>query len=331
MDAELLTLEPRPRLVPMEFPELKLDGKETAFPLWAYGRALRALRRLVMEVRPAAIYCSGGLPCQLAVPAARMTRVPLVCHFHHPAIKRDYYFWLVKLANKVIFPSQYTRSHSWRNARLPGDVIYNGIDTARFQPAFERDLSWRERLEIPADAMVIGQVAALIPHKRPDLLLRVFARLVPRAERPLHLCLVGKGPLLDSLQSLAGELGVRSRITITGSVPDVLPFYQHVFDVNALVSRMEGLGLAAVEGSACGLPAVVTDCTGLSETVVPEKTGFRFGLHDEEGLEARLLQLIHDGSLRSRLGAAGREHAVRTFSADLYNEKIVAAVQELIG
>jgi glycosyltransferase involved in cell wall biosynthesis len=142
---------------------------------------------------------------------------------------------------------------------------------------------------------------------------------------------VGKGPLLESLQSLAGELGVRTRITITGSVPDVLPFYQHVFDINALVSRMEGLGLAAIEGSACGLPAVVTDCTGLSETVVPEETGFRFGLHDEEGLEGRLLQLIHDGALRSRLGAAGREHAVRTFSADLYNEKIVAAVQELIG
>jgi glycosyltransferase involved in cell wall biosynthesis len=330
MDAELLALEPRPRVLPMEFPELKLDGNDTAFPLVAYGRALRQLRRLVTELRPALIYCSGGLPCQLAVPVARMARVPVVCHFHHPAIKRDYFFWLVKLANKVIFPSQFTRSHSWRNARVKGDVIYNGIDTSRFQPALERDFSWRQRLGIADDAVVIGQVAALIPHKRPDLLIRSFARLIPRTERPLHLCLVGKGALQDSLQALVRELNVQSRVTITGSVPDVLPFYQHVFDINALVSRMEGLGLAAIEGSACGLPAVVTDCTGLSETVVPETTGFRFGLNDEDGLSSRLLQLIADAPLRARLGAAGREHAVRTFSADLYNEKIVAAAQELM-
>lgn len=330
MDAELLSLEPRPQVVPMEFPELKLDGRETAFPVAAYWRALRKLRRLVHELHPALIYCSGGLPCQLAVPAARPSGIPVLCHFHHPAIKRDYYLWLVKFANKVIFPSQFTRAHSWRNGRLAGEVIYNGIDTNRFQPAFIRDPEWRQRLGIPPDAVVIGQVAALVPHKRPDVLVRAFARLVPRTPHPLHLCLIGKGTLRDSLQALVGELSLQSQVTIIGGVPDILPYYQHVFDINVLVSRTEGLGLAAVEGSACGLPAVVTDCTGLSETVLQERTGLRFGLNDEIGLDAGLLQLVNDPRLRASMGIAGREHAVQTFSADRYNEKIVAAAQELM-
>jgi glycosyltransferase involved in cell wall biosynthesis len=330
MDAQLLAIDPPVQVRDMEFPELKIDGAQTAFPLAAYWRERRRLRRLVSEVRPALIYCSGGLPCQLAVPVARVSGIPVVCHFHHPAIKRDYYSWLVKFADHVIFPSQFTSSHSWRNARLAGEVIYNGVDTARFQPAPAHDHSWRQRLGVPPDAIVVGQVAALIPHKRPDLLIRAFARVVPQTTRPLHLCLVGKGELLEPLQTLVRELNVHSRVTITGGVPDVLPFYQYVFDINTLVSRMEGLGLAVVEGSACGLPAVVTDCSGLSETVLPEATGFRFGLDDAAGLESRLLQLINDAQLRARMGAAGREHAVRTFSVDVYGEKIVAAALEVI-
>jgi len=330
MDAQLLAITPGLQLRPMEFPELKLEGKHTELPLVAYGRALGELRRLVTELRPALIYCSGGLPCQLAVPVAKMSRIPVLCHFHHPAIKRDYYLWGVKFADQVIFPSQFTRAHSWRNARLPGEVIYNGIDTTRFQPPGARDPSWRQRLGIPGDALVIGQVAALIPHKRPELLLRALARLAPRAPGPLHLCLVGKGALLEPLQALACELNIHTSVTITGTVPDVLPFYQHVFDINVLASRMEGLGMAVLEGSACGLPAIATDCTGLAETVLPETTGFRFGLEDVEGFEARLLQLINDPALRARMGTAGREHALQTFAAERYNEKIVAAAEALM-
>jgi glycosyltransferase involved in cell wall biosynthesis len=331
MDAELAAIEPAPRLLGMDFPELKLDGKNTALPFAAYGRALRELRRLVAEVKPSLVYCSGGLPCQLAIPAARWQRIPVVCHFHHPAIRRDYYFWLVKLADKVIFPSQYTRTHSLQKARLDGEVIYNGVDVIRFQPAAQRDPSWRLRLGIPSEAIVIGQVAALAANKRPELLVRAFARLRQRATRPpLHLVLIGKGPLTEPVSALIRELGLEDFVSITGPVPDVLPFYQHVFDINALVSREEGLGIAAIEGAACGLPTVVTDCTGLSETVQPGATGLSFGLHDEAGLDGHLLRLVTDPELRRRMGAAGREHARRTFSADIYNDRIVAATQDLI-
>jgi glycosyltransferase involved in cell wall biosynthesis len=330
MDAELAAIEPTPELLPMDFPELKLDGKETTLPLLSYGRALRRLDRLVRQLRPALIYCSGGLPCQTAVPVARMRGIPLLCHFHHPAIKRDYYVWLVKGANKVIFPSQYTRTHSLQKARIEGEVIYNGIDVTRFQPAPVRDSTWRERLGIAADTIVIGQVAALAPNKRPDLLIRTFAVLIRQCATPLHLCLVGKGPLEDSLRALVRELQLDTRITITGFVPEVLPYYQHVFDINVLVSREEGLGIAAIEGSACALPVVVTDCTGLSETVVPGETGFSFGLNDTGALEKQLLDLAGDSVLRQRLGNRGRAFAQRTFSAEIYNDRIIAAAGALM-
>jgi glycosyltransferase involved in cell wall biosynthesis len=330
MDAQLAAIQPTPELLPMDFPELKLDGKETTLPLVSYTRTLGRLDRLVRQLRPSLIYCSGGLPCQTAVPVARIRRIPLLCHFHHPAIKRDYYFWLVKGADKVIFPSQYTRTHSLQKARIEGEVIYNGIDVSRFQPAAVRDPSWRQRAGIPAEAIVIGQVAALVPHKRPELLVKAFATLARQSPLPLHLCLVGKGQSEETLQALVRELQLDTRITIAGSVPDVLPYYQHVFDINALVSREEGLGIAAIEGSACGLPIVVTDCTGLSETVIPGETGFSFGLNDTAGLERQLLELAADHLLRQRMGAQGRAFAQRTFSAVAYNDGIIAAADALM-
>ncbi len=330
MDEQLAAIEPRPESLPMQFPELKLDGRETTLPVAPYLRAMRQLNRLVRQLHPALIYCSGGLPCQIAVPVARLRRIPLVCHFHHPAITRDYYLWLVKWADKVIFPSQFTRQHSLRKARLAGEVIYNGIDVTRFQPPAQREPYWRQRLGIAENAIVIGQVAALAGNKRPEFLVRAFSQLARQSGQPLHLCLVGKGPLEDGLRTLVQELQLQARVTITGFVPDVLPYYQHVFDINALVSSEEGLGIAAIEGSACGLPAVVTDCTGLSETVVPDTTGFSFAVNDEVGLQNRLLSLVNDPGLRARMGAAGREFARSTFSAEIYNEKIVATTRELM-
>jgi glycosyltransferase involved in cell wall biosynthesis len=134
----------------------------------------------------------------------------------------------------------------------------------------------------------------------------------------------------QALRTLVRELQLDTRITITGFVPEVLPYYQHVFDINVLVSREEGLGIAAIEGSACGLPVVVTDCTGLSETVVPGETGFSFGLNDTGGLERQLLDLVGDSALRLRMGARGRAFAQRTFSADVYNDRIIAAAGGLM-
>src|SRR5690242_21431082 len=52
-----------------------------------------------------------------------------------------------------------------------------------------------EQLGIPADAIVVGQVAALAPNKRPEFLISAFAPLLQLPEPRFHLCLVGAGPM----------------------------------------------------------------------------------------------------------------------------------------
>ncbi|MDA8347815.1 MAG: glycosyltransferase family 4 protein [Pseudomonadota bacterium] len=332
IDAPLAALSPRPEFIDFSFPEMMVAAsKDCSLPFVAYARELFRLKALVERTGPTLLYCSGGLPCQLALPVGRLKRIPVLCHFHHPVMRRAHYLWLAKYADQRVFPSTFVQRHSPSSPGHLGTVIYNGIDVTRFRPAVERDPRWREHWGIAADATVIGQVGALAANKRPEFLLATFQALLKMSARPIHLCLVGSGPMEVDLRRLIRTQGLDRNVTLTGYVDDVLPYYQHVFDINTLVSTEEGLGISVIEGSACAMPAVVTNCTGLPETIIEGETGLLFELNDSEGLRRQLLRLTENRSLRKSMGQAGHAFAERQFSAVSYDEKFMAVVSELLA
>ena len=74
--------------------------------------------------------------------------------------------------------------------------------------------------------------------------------------------LIGDGPMRNELVTIINELDLDSVVELAGYVPDVLPYYRYVLDINVLASTNEGLGISVIEASACGLRSIVTDCTG---------------------------------------------------------------------
>jgi len=332
IDVPLAAINPRPEFVDFQFPELMISGiRETSLPIGPYLEAFRKLRALVRRSNATLLYCSGGLPCQLAVPVARLAKIPVLCHFHHPAARRAHYLWLSRFADRRVFPSVFVQRHCPSNPRNSGTVLYNGIDVERFRPAALRDGGRRRQLGIPTDATVIGQVGALAPNKRPDFLVSAFGSLLTQTTRRFHLCLVGAGPMEPALRRLVDQLGIAGAVSLTGYVDDVLPYYQHVFDINVLASAEEGLGISVIEGSACGLPAVVTNCTGLPETIIDGETGFLFELNDSKGLQGHLLRLGENPPLRASMGSAGRTLAEMRFSSIAYDESFMTVVNDLLS
>ena len=312
----------------LDYPELSINGFRSRLPLLEWARNLTKVSQMLREHRPSVIYTSGGLPCQLAIPAARFHNIPVVCHFHHPSDRRDYYVWLVKFADAHLFPSAFTAEHARSRGGIHGRVIPNGVDSNRFTPVRLRDARLRAQWNIADDAIVVGQVGQLVPHKRPDLLLRSFLR-ARESVHALHLCLVGSGPMTQQLREAIEHAGCSESITLTGYVDDVVPWYRDIFDINVLASVEEGLGLSAIEGSACGLPTIVADSSGLRETVVDGRTGLRVKPDDEVALAQALIELASDPPRRRVYGAAGRAFVVEHFSLDRYRGSIVAALQEV--
>jgi len=311
-----------------DYPEIMIDGDHKSFPILRYIHSFVALRKFVKQHDVTRIFCNGGLPCQLGVPLGKSIRIPVVCHFHHPAAKRYFYFWLVRFADRLIFPSNFTASIVAQKCGREGQVVYNAVDLdTRYVPSHSRDSRFRAELGIPNDGLVIGQVGALVPHKRPDFLIKAFAAICNRFPR-LYLMIIGRGSMQESLRAEISRHQLDDRIKLRGYVDDVLPYLQNVIDINVLASAEEGLGISVIEAAGCSLPSVVSDCTGLKEVVVQNETGYRFSPNDNTELQSFLVKLIQDPALRIRLGKAAREHALKNFCLPRYSADIVSVIEQ---
>lgn len=314
----------------LHFPEVMFDGDYRSLPIISYLQTVWRIWKRFRHSDIQLVYANSGLPCQLGWPLSRLLGVPLLAHFHHPAPKRYFFFWLVILADCIVVPSCYTASVVRVKCGRESVVVYNGVDTNQKFISRVRDPRVRAQLGFGEEHVVIGQVGALAPHKRPDFLLEAFAAIAN--ESPvLRLVFVGGGEMQGWLEQRSKLLGIADKVRVLGRVPDVAPYYQHIFDINVLASECEGLGISVIEASACGVPSVVSDSTGLVEVVENGVSGLHFKTESQRDLERNLLRLSHSSELRRQLGVGAAELARKKFSLRTYREGIVAQVRALGG
>ena len=91
-----------------------------------------------------------------------------------------------------------------------------------------------------------------------------------------------------------------------GWVEDPRPWYPG-FDVLALPSRSEALGIAAIEAMLARLPVVASRVGGTPEVVVDGDTGILVPPDDQEALARAIRSLLAAPALRGRMGESGRE------------------------
>ena len=102
---------------------------------------------------------------------------------------------------------------------------------------------------------VIGHVGAFREQKNHKFLLDIFSKLnIPNAE----LMLMGDGDLKTEMVQRAKSLGISNRVLFMGSRNDVADLLQ-ACDVFVMPSLWEGLGIAAIEAQASGLPTLVSN------------------------------------------------------------------------
>lgn len=134
--------------------------------------------------------------------------------------------------------------------------IPNGIEVERFR--FDPAVREQVRGELGVEGQfVIGHVGRLCDQKNQDFLLEVFAQ-VKRRRPESRLLLVGEGELLGRLKEKAGELGVAESVIFYGPASRVERLLW-AMDVFAFPSRFEGLGIAAVEAQAAGMPVAASE------------------------------------------------------------------------
>ncbi|MCS7173062.1 MAG: glycosyltransferase family 4 protein [Armatimonadetes bacterium] len=197
--------------------------------------------------------------------------------------------------------------------------IPNGVDVRRLSQERPRG-RFRARLGIPPEAPLLLAVGRNHPKKGFDLLLEA-ARLVAQDEPRVHCAVVGRG--VTQLRPLAERLGLRGQVHLVEElsprfdgrqVPlfppeEVVDAYRDC-DVYVSPSRMEGSSLAVLEALAAGCAVVVTDAPGNRDAVRDGENGLLCPPEDPKALSQRILRLLRDPRLRTRLGEAARASAL---------------------
>lgn len=186
----------------------------------------------------------------------------------------------------------------------------------------------RAEWQIPEDATVAVFCAKFLPRKRPQDALQAFAQ----ANAPnSYLVMVGDGPVWDSLQSEAEQLGIKDRVRFIGLVKySHLPEVYAASDVLVFPSEHEPYGLPVNEAMICGIPAIVSDRVGAGiDLVENDKTGFVYPCGDVDALAAVLRRVLSDRERLKRMGEAARQR-IANWSPRENAEATILAVEKAL-
>ena len=177
---------------------------------------------------------------------------------------------LLRLASRVISPSQATANDVQRMARVPASrvrVVPEGVD-AGFAPA-PAERVYRTLRALGISGRYVLAVGTFDPRKRVSLLAAAFARV--RARHDVTLVIAGdQGTFAPSVHAAMAAAGVARHTLVTGLVPqETLVTLYSGAACFVLTSAYEGFGLPPLEAMACGAPVVMFRNSALAEVAGP--------------------------------------------------------------
>jgi N-acetyl-alpha-D-glucosaminyl L-malate synthase BshA len=199
------------------------------------------------------------------------------------------------------------------------EVIPNFVNCDVFQPALGRT----RRAEFAKEnEKVVVHLSNFRPVKRVTDVVEIFSLI--RKEIPAKLLLIGDGPDRATAEWCVREKGLAPDVIFMGKqnqVQDLL----NVADVLLLPSDLESFGLAALEGMACGVPAVCSNVGGVPEVINDGVEGFLVPARDVQTMAARALEILSNSERHKQMAGAARRRALSHFCAS----KIIPMYEKL--
>ena len=206
-------------------------------------------------------------------------------------------------------------------------TVHEGIDLdhVRSAPA----VNVHEAFWLPHRAPVVGNVAALVPHKGQRHLIEA-AHLVIQQMPDVRFLILGEGELRDSLERHVREHHLEKHVFLPGFRTDVLGCMKG-FDLFVMSSVTEGLGTALLDAMACGKAIVGTRTGGIPEVVEDGETGRLVPPRDHAAMAQAILNMLADDEQRRRMGEAGLARVQARFTVERMVAETAAVYGRLAG
>lgn len=206
--------------------------------------------------------------------------------------------------NKEDYQRAKKKFHAKETKYIPGV----GIDVEKIQAVQVDRVKKREELGIGKDDFLLLSVGELNKNKNHEVVIRAIAEL---RNPKIKYAICGKGPLKEYLEGLAEKLGVRNQLFLLGFRTDVIEICKSA-DVFVFPSKREGLGLAALEAMACGLPLITSNKHGINDYSQSGVTGYSCEPGDYRKISECISNMYSKkDSLQERYGGNNKKECIR--------------------
>lgn len=158
------------------------------------------------------------------------------------------------------------------------EVVHCGFDVNRFNMSREDDrvrvlaeFGWPANAKLVLFAGRLDRALTLFHpqnHKNSWLALNIVREAASR-DSAIRLIMAGDGPSRAALVNAVSQWGLADRLQLTGVRHDI-PSLMRAADVLLFPSAQEGLGMAAVEAQAAGLPVLASNAVPKEAIVCPQ-------------------------------------------------------------
>ena len=277
------------------------------------------------------------------VMAGQVVRAGPVTYLWHKITGKPYYVWVyggetspeflpsrrvtrylhkILRESRVLFTNSPFTTAEMTSFGLPSDNVVEiprGVDHDVFYPT-SKDQAYVNRFGV-GDKLVFLTLGRLIERKGVDRMLETLSRLDATLP-PWHYLIVSDGPFRERLEQMAGQLGLREKVTFTGYIErHELPIYYNLCDVFSMPNRevagdgggalsVEGFGTVFVEAAACAKPVIAGRSGGAVYAVHEGENGLVVDPNDIADI-GRAVERLANPETRAVMGAKGVEFAAR--------------------
>lgn len=268
------------------------------------------------------VFTHYGTVGTLLTDICKRLQIPLVVHFYgYDAVRysviKKYSLSYLDMFSYATFI--FSVSHVMTNKLIalgcsPDKIVYNPCSP---NPMFSSVVPTYSKRQIIA-------IGRFVEKKAPELLIKAFARVL-KIHTDIILLFAGEGPLLNQCKELVKELNITSQVKFLGTInqEDSLKylsesqiFVQH--SITASDGDMEGTPVAILEASAAGLPVVSTLHAGIPDVIRNGETGYLVEEQDIDAMATKIIKLLSDSTLITKMGAAGKLFVNKNFSSQQY-------------
>ncbi|RYY77033.1 MAG: glycosyltransferase family 1 protein [Gammaproteobacteria bacterium] len=212
-----------------------------------------------------------------------------------------------------------TATHGRGISENATEIIYLGVDIQKFFPNYNQDTYIHKTLGVPENRKIIFYSGHMEERKGVRVIVKAAIHLVETLNiSNVHFVICGnKNNEADSFEKLLDGKRARNHVTFAGYRSDIPELMRSSYAGVIASTGWDSFTMSSVEMMASGLPLIVSDLQGLSETIEANRNGFLVFPGDHEQLAQNIKTLITQPDLAKNFSIASRKRAEKLFSVDV--------------